>query len=287
MAVALCMPQQLAGQATEAQLRERLVGRPLYLRGMWHDNVLVFDASGKPRRDTSVGPLTLSGVDVKSVSLKGKRLTLSAERVALVADANGVLQRQTPSSATLIFGSMMPKNKRVFHAKEEMKITIDAEEAGNFEPALKAVFADGLAEMAASIPPYWSCYAEGYFKQTLPADEARRVVRACVLRKSLSQVKEGEPMEGEYVPPRLLSSDKPTFPAEAGELGAEGTAQLHCTVTRKGVCVGFQVVQALGAGVDESLLGYMYQAKFEPGRKDGIPVNADYEAEYEFKTEHL
>jgi hypothetical protein len=280
MAVALCLPHRLLGQATEEQLRERLVGQPLYLRGFWHEDTLAFDGAGEPTNSATPGPLTLSGVDVKSVTLKGKRLTISAERVALVAGPDGVLQRRTPSSSTLIFGSLMPKDKRVFHAKEEMKIMVEADAGGGFNTALKAVFANGLVELAASAPPYWSCYAEGYFKQSLPVSEAEKAVRACVRRKDLSEVKEGDRIEGEYVPPRLLSSDRPSFPAAASELGAEGTTHLHGTVTRKGVCVGFQVVQALGAGVDEAMLTYLYQAKFEPAMKDGFPVNADFEAKY-------
>jgi TonB family protein len=271
------------GQANETQLREKLVGQPLYLRGAWGENTLAFDGAGQPLKGASAGALTLGGVNVTGVSVRGKRLTISGERVALVADANGVLQRQTPSSSTLIVGSLMPKGKRVFKAKEEMKITVEADGAGSFDAALKAVFANGLAELATTVPSYWSCYAEGYFKQALPADEAQKTVQACVRREDLSQVNEGEPIEGGYVPPRMIRSEPPSFPPEASELGVQGTTYVHCTVTRNGVCEGYQVVQAVGGGVEESLLTYLYQAKFEPGTKGGIPVNADYEAEFRFK----
>jgi Gram-negative bacterial TonB protein C-terminal len=263
--------------------QQKLVGRPLYLRGLWRENTLAFDAAGKPVKSATPGSLTLSGVDVKSVNVKGRRLTILAERAALVADADGVLQRATPSSSTLIVGSLLPKDKRYFKAKEEMKITIDADAAGGFDTAIHAVFANGLAELATSVPPYWSCYAEGYFKQALPIAAAQKAVQDCVLRKDLSDVK-GELVEGDFVAPRMVSSEKPQFPAEAAELGASGVIHLHCTVTRKGASAGFQVVQALGAGVEEPLLMYLYQAKFEPGTKDGFPVNADYEAKYEFET---
>ena len=178
--------------------------------------------------------------------------------MALVADANDVLQRQTPSSSTRIFGSLMPKDKRVFKAKEEMKITVEADEQGSFDAALKVIFANGLADLGTTVPPYWSCYAEGYFKQEMPVSEARKTVQACLRRGDASEVKEGEPIEGKYVPPRMISSVRPSFPPEAAELGVQGTIHVHCRVTRGGVCDGYQVVQALGGGVDEAMLSYLY-----------------------------
>lgn len=270
------------GQANETQLREQLVGQPLYLRGAWQENTLAFDGAGQPVKAFHAGALTLGGVNVTGVSLRGKRLTITGERVALVADAKGVLQRQTPSSSTLIVGSLMPKGKRIFKAKEEMKITVEADGQGSFDAALKVVFANGLAELATTVPSYWSCYAEGYFKQALPASEAEKTVKACVRGGDASDVKEGDPIDGVYVAPHILSSVPPTFPPESAELGVQGTIYVHCTVTLRGECEGYQVVQAVGGGVEESLLTYLYQAKFEPGKKDGVPVNADYEAQFRF-----
>ncbi len=282
MVVSLCVGSAAFGQANEAQLRERLIGQPLYLRGAFRENTLAFDGAGKPVKTASPGALTLGGINVTGVSLRGKRLGISGERVALVADANGVLQRQTPRSSTVIVGSLMPKDKRVFKAKEEMKITVEADGQGSFDAALNMVFANGLAELATSVSPYWSCYAEGYFKREMPVDQAQKVVQECVRRGDSAQVKQGEPVEGEFVPPRMTSSVPPSFPPEAAELGVQGMSYVHCTVTRKGVCDGYQVVQALGAGVDEAMLSYLYQAHFEPGTKDGVPVSADYEGQFRF-----
>jgi TonB family protein len=271
-------------QTSGTQLREKLVGQPLYLRGGWRENTLAFDGAGKPRSSASPGALTLSGVNVTDVSLRGKRLTISGERVALVADANGKLQRQTPSSSTVIFGSLMPKDKRVFKAKEEMKITVEADGQGSFDAALKVIFANGLADLATSVPAYWSCYAEGYFKEERSVSDARQIVEACVQRESASQVKAGEPVEGQFVAPRMTSSVPPSFPPEAAELGVRGTSEVQCMVTQKGVCDGYQVVQALGAGVDEAMLSYLYQARFQPATKNGVVVSADYEGTFRFES---
>jgi hypothetical protein len=280
--VSLCAGTVAFGQANETQLREKLVGQPLYLRGAWRENTLAFDGAGQPVKALNAGALTLGGVKVTGVSLRGKRLTISGERVALVADAQGLLQRQTPSSSTLIVGSLMPKDKRVFKAKEEMKITVEAHGEGSFDAALKVVFANGLADLGTTVPSYWSCYAEGYFKQALTASEAEKTVKACVRRGDASEVKEGDPIDGVYVAPRILSSVPPTFPPESAELGVEGTINVHCTVTLRGECEGYQVVQAVGGGVEESILTYLYQARFQPGEKDGAAVTADYEAQFRF-----
>lgn len=284
-ALSLMVVATQASAQSESQLKERLIGQPLYLRGFWQGYSLSFDAAGKPTKPTTPGPLTLAGIDIRSVSISGKRLTLSGNRVALVADADGVLQRKTPMSYTRIAESLLPKDKRVFKSTQDIKITIDADQAGNFDPALAVVFANGLPDLATAAPPYWSCYAAGFFQPSVIPEQARKLVDACVARKDLSEVKTGDNIDGTYTPPRITQTEPPVFPHEASELGVRGITQLHCTVTRKGICVGFQVVRVIGAGIEEAMLTYLYQAHFEPAMKDGFPVNGSYDAKYTLRDQ--
>ncbi len=65
-------------------------------------------------------PLTLSGVDVTDIAINGKKLELRGDRVALVADANGRLQRQIPSDTThirlaLVFKELAGKRRDQDH----------------------------------------------------------------------------------------------------------------------------------------------------------------------------
>ena len=144
----------VAGVSAPAQSasdwQSRLVEHPLYLRGVWQENTLEFDALGKPMKAAHPGPLTLSGIEVTSVSVKGNAMVIHGSRVALVATADGRLERQTPESSTGIAFSLRKNN--VFKAKEEMKLTLHADAQGSFEGAVKAIFADGLKEFSTSVP---------------------------------------------------------------------------------------------------------------------------------------
>jgi hypothetical protein len=269
----------MKAQQNEAQLRERLVRQPLYLRGFWMGRELEFDGAGHlmgdPRKDGNVeGPVTLSGVDVTGVSVKGAVLTVHGERVALVADARGRLGRTGLFSTTSLVGTML---HRRYKGKEEVKIIVRADQAGSFDPALKAVFANGLVELATSMPPYWSCYAQGYFAKDVPDVEAERIVNDCVQRDT--------PSDGADSSPEMTHAVQPQGTREAAELGVSGESRVHIVVTGRGVPTRFQVVRAVGAGLDESTLQALAQSTFAPATKDGVPVAAglkfgiDYGAE--------
>jgi TonB family protein len=62
---------------------------------------------------------------------------------------------------------------------------------------------------------------------------------------------------------------------EASELGAAGISQVHFVVGPHGVPLRFQVVRAVGAGLDEATLQTVSESRFKPAMKDGVAVAAD------------
>ena len=78
-----------------------LVGKPLYLRGLWEQDKLDFDAAGRPLGKATAGSMTLSGVDIMDAKMHGKSLVLTGYRVALVANEGfrEGLERRTIRSA--------------------------------------------------------------------------------------------------------------------------------------------------------------------------------------------
>lgn len=281
MAMRLCFAQMfsillpalfcmVAGDATAEsveQLQARLVGKTLYLRGFWMGTSLEFDGSGKPLGQPKPGPVTLSGFHVLGAKFQGKNLVLHGERIALVAGAEGHLEPQTVHSTTLMF----PSGKK-FLANEEVKIAVRPDLSGNFDAVLKAVFADSLKELSSSMPPYWGCYAKGYFEQDVDSETAERTVAACIQKRNEFLIDAGE--ESNIVPPEALSRVTPQFNGIAGELRASGVSQVECVVTKNGIPVALQVVHALGAGLDEAALQAVSESRFKPAEKDGHPVTA-------------
>jgi hypothetical protein len=228
---------------------------------------LNFDAAGQPIGKANdrpqPGPLTLSGIEVKDVSVKGSKLVLHAERVALVADAQGVLERRPLISTTLMFGTV----QKQYRAKEALKITIQADAGGSFDSPLRAVFANGLAELSASAPRAWRCYAKAYLGAGADANSPASVLDACI-----DAAREGAPPAD--APPTLLTQPQPRGTRQAAELHVAGVSEVYILVDAHGVPIDYQVVHPLGAGLDEDTLEALSHCRFAPGTRGGLPVVA-------------
>jgi hypothetical protein len=259
------------------QLQKQLLQQPLYLRGFWMGQSLEFDATGNlmgdPRANAkngiAEGPVTLSGVDVTDVTVSGNKLVLHGDRVALVADSSGRLQRQVITSTTRIVATVVFR-KQV--GKDEVKITVHADTEGSFNAALKAIFANGLAELAPNVPPYWRCYASGYFAKSVPAADAEKIVNDCVM--------DGDPAApemGHYRPVSLLHEVDPQYSGIAAEMHVEGLSVVHLNVGPHGFPVRLQIIKAAGAGLDEETLQAVAASTFNPATQDDVPVTAGFD----------
>ncbi|WP_187290211.1 energy transducer TonB [Terriglobus saanensis] len=267
-------------QVAKTDWNARLVGRPLYLRGFWHSDQLRFDPSGKLITPSEPGPVTLSGVDVKSAKVKNGLLVLQANRVALVrrADREPGLERLPISSTTHIEFAL--RNK--FIAPEEMKIVIEPDTSGDFEAALRKIFADGWEDLKASVPLYWKCYATSYFTNTI-APDAEEAVKQCVTTPKSGVGIEGTRNHAEGIQaPVLIAS--PPLPGHPGARGfrVRGDALIHLRVTAEGMPVGLQVVQAVGAGADEMALQTASAYRFQPAMLNGVAVPVDLNVNVSF-----
>jgi TonB family protein len=110
-------PTQEAGGITEAELKQLLVGKPLYLRGGYLDNSLSFDEHGRLIGHSPQGSFTLNGIQIDHMHLTKHKVTLEGARYGLHFTAQ--LAYEDPSNAFNLV-KITPKKKVV-------KITIDRE----------------------------------------------------------------------------------------------------------------------------------------------------------------
>jgi len=275
------MAQEATEQTSEDDLGSRLVEKQLYLRGFWMSDKLEFDGKGTLKSKSDLGPFTLCGIDVQRVEVAGKEIKIDGRRLALVADSGGRLERRPIRSTTYIWPSL--RRDPTYKADEEISIKITGDGSGNFDAALKAIFVDGLSRLASVVPPYWRCYAHSYFENDNGAETAEEAVKTCVEHRSLAPKFENDDLS-EVQPPKLAGSFVPHFPGRAAELGASGTSEVAFTVSEHGIPVGFQVVKAVGAGIEEVLLQAISQARFEPGTRSGKAVSSAYELSIRINT---
>jgi hypothetical protein len=110
-------PPQVAGSISEAELKQLLVGKTLYLRDGYLDNSLSFNEHGHLIGHSPQGSYTLSGLQIDKVRLSKHKVTLEGARYGLH------FLGQMPSEDTSIAFDRV----RITPNKKVVKITIDRE----------------------------------------------------------------------------------------------------------------------------------------------------------------
>jgi TonB family protein len=84
-------------------------------------------------------------------------------------------------------------------------------------------------------------------------------------------------------PPRLLREVKPGYTEDARRSGLEGEVLLEIVVVRDGGVGDVRVVRRLGSGLDQRAIEAVKQWRFDPARRQGVPVDVIVEVSVEFK----
>lgn len=85
--------------------------------------------------------------------------------------------------------------------------------------------------------------------------------------------------------PTLISSARPSYTPEAMLRRKEGVVLVECIVTKTGSAEGCRVIRSLDGnafGLDDEALKAASQFRFNPGRKDGVPVSVRVRIEIAF-----
>lgn len=264
-AVAVGLAWVLAGcavaQQTEADIRARLVKKPLYLRGQWNSDSLTFDDAGHLQGTAGRASLTLSGIDIGSVKLTSKGLVLTGQRVGLE------FTKDVPRRVGLLVGD--PTGGR---SPEEMTIKVQTPADGDFAAALDAIFADGLADLDGPLPECWQQYAQ---KHWLPAAAAPAPASpaATVPHK----------VGGVVTAPRVLTQAEPTFSGAARALKYSGAVLVSLIVGQDGKPVQIRILHPVGLGLDERAVASVARYTFQPAMQDGAPVPVMLNIEVNFQ----
>ncbi len=83
--------------------------------------------------------------------------------------------------------------------------------------------------------------------------------------------------------PRVLYAPDPEFSEEARKAKYQGTVVLWLVVGPDGRAHDIRVQSSLGMGLDEKAIEAIDRWRFEPGRKDGVPVAVQVNVEVNFR----
>jgi TonB family protein len=283
-------PSQTGG-TTEAELKQLLVGKPLYLRGGYLDNSLTFNEHGALLGHSPQGSYTLSGVQIDKIRLTKRKVELDGARYGL--HFLGALPYEDPTKAM--------DRVRITPKKKMLKITIDREvvvkpkktkeragKAGRaaapatvqpamqsanpgsvastaspahaakvLKDALDLIFAQGFDErLMASMPDFWKLYYQAAAARTDYRPKDPSVLRPNAVDRKARLVSTFEPESNEY--------------AQAN--GVAGMTLFHTVIGADGKPGEIAVARPIGFGLDESAVEAIRKARFEPAIKDGKPV---------------
>ena len=76
---------------------------------------------------------------------------------------------------------------------------------------------------------------------------------------------------------------KVTYPERAYESGTQGRVYIQFVVTEEGQVLGAEVMRGIGQGCDEEALRVVQEARFVPGKVEGLPVKVRHTLFITFK----
>lgn len=241
-----CLPGR--AQSTEADLFINLVHKPLYLRGLWADEKLHFDANGQLLGSSSTDSPSFSGIDIAAVSLKSHSLILIGNRVGL---SFAPFDRTHPR---LLEPLRHPLADRI-------RIEIDAPPSGDYNTALAAIVTPNLADLVSAAPDPW--------KRVLDPN-APPEPRSPMLGPNSTR-------------PRVLYSGSPEFSEVARKLKVSGVSRIHFILEADGSITHLRIDHPLGLGLDEQALLAVQHYTFAPATRDGQPVAVPLTIEVNFQ----
>ena len=263
--ILLTLTPALHAQSTEAALRTRLIGQPLYLRTLPSADKLNFDKTGNPAQPSPVLTFTLSGIEVQSLHLSGDKLQIKGRRVGLEFDQDKVLR--VPLRIDKLLG----------HKDEPIEIEVAAPANADYGPALDAIFATDLSQLIPAMPSFWQSYARKHFlapgEVQSPPDPA----------PPKSVAPRFQRVGGSVEPPVPIHTPDPSFDQAARSLRHPGTVLVYLRVDTQGKPYDVYVLRPTGLGLDEKAIEAVNQYKFKPATRDGTPVPVEMNVEVNFQ----
>jgi TonB family protein len=269
----LVAPSCLVAQKTEADLRTRLIDKPLYLRGEWGADTLAFDDAGHLVGAVAPVPFTLAGVDVRSAKLTAKELVLEGQRVGLEFD------KDVPKRVGLVVREKSGKT-----SPEEVTIRIQTPADGDFTAGLDAIFTESIADLVPQLPPFWQRFAQQHLlppgASAAPVADSGPAVGGVLQPPTTARPRR---IGGGVTQPQLLTKVDPAFGEAARAMKYSGIVLVDFVVDAEGMPSHFRILHPVGLGLDEQAVAAVSQYTFQPAMENGAPVVVELNVEVNFQ----
>ena len=300
-----------ASGITEADLKQLLVGKALYLRGSYLDNTLSFDEHGRLIGHAAQGSYTLCAMEIGKVRLTRHKVELEGARYGLhflgqlaVEDQSSAFDRVkiTPKKKVVKITIdreivVKPKKEKAAGKNKNKKAEPTAPELSEAEQLKASIAAAPVAERPAdpksvtttTSPEHAShvlkdaidnVFAQGIDDRMLAAmPDFWRLYYQAVADKTDYRPKDTAILRQSGVDQKaaLLTKFEPESNEFAQSKGVAGMALYHTVVGADGKAGEIAVGRPIGFGLDENAAAAIRKASFQPAVKDGktVPVMLD------------
>lgn len=272
------VPMGKVPEVSEDELKQKLTGRPLYLRGLWLDEALHFNMDGKLVGQSPKGSFTLCGIFVDHVRVTKKTVELEGVRFGVHFEGEAPWEQQSTSFDRI---QITPKKKRQLIVIDRQLVVVPKKKKGtkgaSAEPtqlppgatlspgeaadrmrkSIDKILAPELdAQMIAEMPDYWQYFyqAQQAHKSLVPTDQ--------------SLAHPGPGVDG----PRLLKNVVPVSNDYAQKGEVAGVASYKVILDPQGKILAVAVYRPIGFGLDENAVTAIQKSTFAGAVKDGKPV---------------
>ncbi len=298
-----------ASALTEDELRQRLVGKQLFLRGLWLDDELHFDMHGKLVGQSAKGSFTLCSVEIERVRVTKRRVELEGVRYGIHFEDEGNWANQAASFDRI---RVTPKKKHLEIVLDRQVVVIPKKKKGQ-KGAPDADGANVPAATAVGTVDAAAAAAAGLDADTTtsPGESAERVRHALDKIFALSldaqmiaqmpdywqyfyraqlDHKSMEPTDPNVYrqapglqPAALVKNVVPVSNDYAQRSEVAGVASYEVILGADGKPLGVAVYRPIGFGLDENAVVAIQKSKFAPAIKDGKPVASVFELAVNFR----
>jgi TonB family protein len=279
MVLLLCLPLQVAF-ATKAAADERAAlkqklsdvykGKTVMLRGNYCGESLKYDAQGKPLGSGQAGDWTVCrDIRIEKVRLDHDRVRLSGRRILWFwsRQAEGSKKpTQAKISKEKDKNSKNPKMIQDQNVTLEVALPPQADQA-QVESLLGQVFWPTDVDLRETKSSEWTCDLKAGGQEDKNCPDVRHTEAG--LPSDPSSILRVGP---NVTPPRAIRDPNPAFSDQARRLKFQGIVVLAVVIDREGNVAHVQIVRALGLGLDAKAAEQVRTWKFEPAKRDGVPV---------------
>lgn len=283
---------------TENELRQALVGKQLFLRGLWLSDDLHFGLTGALLSQSGRGSYTLCDVEIEKVHLTKKRLELEGVRYGIHFEDEGDWSQQAAAFDRI---RVTPKKKHLVIVIDR-QVVVSPKKEKKHSGKDKASGTRGAAHVASLDRPKTTA-------APLPApapETTNPAVSAALLRGNLNRIfaprldeqmlaampdywqyfynaqlnhQSIEPTDPKIVHPgpgvagpTIIHNIVPPSNDYAQHAQIAGVASYKVILGADGKPLAIAVYRPIGFGLDENAVAAIRKSTFAPARRDGKPV---------------